>query len=103
MVNARAAERLGGLASVTPMANGPHVRRVVRAGGGSDGGIFEQAFLDRKLLIHVGGHEHDIHKALVHDLADDIEKFGKISVAVFLAVPDFRRELRWARTAPGKI
>ena len=85
------------------MPHGPDIGGVVGARGGGDGGILEEAFLDRELLIHVGGHEHDVHQALVHDFADDVEEFGQIAVAVFFARPDFGRELRGPRAVAGEV
>ena len=90
VVDGRAAERLGRLARVAAVADGPDVGRVVGARGGRDTRVFEQSFLDRDLLVHVGGHQHDVHQALTDDLADDVEELGQVATAKFIARPDLR-------------
>ena len=103
LVNGRRAEGLGRLAGVAAVAHGPDIGGVVRARGRRHVRLAEQPFLDREQLVHVGGHEHDVHQALVHDLADDVEELGQVAVAELVAGPDFGREARRALAAQGEV
>ena len=99
LVNARRAERLRRFARVATVAHRPNIRGVIRARGGRDVGVLEQPFLDGELLVHVGGHQHDVHQPLMRDLANDVEKLGQVAIAELVARPDLRRELRRPRAA----
>src|SRR6185436_16623529 len=89
VVDARAAERLRRFTRVTSMPHCPNISRVIGTGRGSQVGIAKEALFNRKLLIHVSGHQHDVDQALMDDLADDVEKLRKIPVTEFVARPDF--------------
>ena len=85
------------------MAHGPDIGGVVGARGGGHVGFAEQPFLDREQLVHVGGHQHDVHQALMHDLTDNVEKLWEIAIAILLARPDLGREARGSLAAQREI
>jgi hypothetical protein len=90
VVDARTSEWLARFARVGAVSRRPDVRRVVRSRGGRDVRILEQPFLDRNLLVHVGGHQHNVHEAVMCDFADNVEELGQITIAEFVAIPNLR-------------
>src|SRR6266511_864141 len=103
VVDGRAAKRLRWLARVAAVAHGPHVGRVVGARGGRDAGVVIEPFLDGELLVHVGGHQHDVDEALVGDLADDVEELRQVAITELVASPDLGRKLREPGAAPREV
>src|SRR5688572_26890300 len=103
VIDARAPEGLRRFARVTTMADCPHIGGVIGARSGRHVRIAKQSLFDAELLVHVRGHQHNVHEALVNDFANDIEKFGKIAVPELVAGPEFRGESSWPFASSRQI
>src|SRR5262249_61357424 len=81
VVERRRAERQRRLGRVLAAAENVDVRRIVDARRGRDRAVSKNSFVNGQHFAGAGGHEHDIHQALLDDLLDLVAELSQGPIA----------------------